>query len=1044
MSPVWKTLCFIAVVASSGTDDGFQMYAAAQSTPAVTPGAAAPQSPVGGPLDVIAASSALDTDRDGLVSAAEFAAFQTWGAQHFNESEVGVDEERVQDDALIALGEAGAQNCRCIDPWRHHNVSEPGACLNYTDPATGLQHCVPNNYGAGRCETWDATLAPSCADVDGRPLASAIPDWCSRRWCYINYTECWRPHSQAAYTFPTGAYRGEGLHYSYETCGNLDTYAEDMHYSSLKGSTLRVTLPVDSGSRHALYTDPHTGERTGSMIDFMNEVAVSGGFTWTLRSISNASRLLYSSSYTQCVHDVALNETDLCIGPFWLTPERLLMSRFSVSIYSNTFLLVVQQPNTRIASVKDFILRLQEHWKVPFRPFTKHAWWTIGCVTFFMSVVMVSITRRAVSNDEDRQFDDTNTAEFVGSGLDHITRDVDQMRRDCKADIRSLGVELMRTSRIEEVWKNVLEENATTGAHDRTSGMSPTQPLPHNQVAAVLNELMSGGWCNGTTCPHQLAARACDECSAGRKCGQFPICQWCRLCAADFKLIVESIDVDHSEGVEFEEFATWWLERKDDTRMVRRKRLLQKHRRALERQQSLNRQQSAISGVPSDNGQEGQRKQIGAGENDWSINDLGESHKNRRCLSSNSQFLPTIQHYTYSVYLGFLGLMTGSPAHGDGSTPAARVVKLSFAFFTLIVYASYTACTAVLLLQQRHGVTLTVDALEADIDSRLCVLDAAKHDLMLRRPGFVESRIVTSDTHEETLRQLQQGECDALLTYVDVWEKFKTSKQYCNLTAPTGRSSDLTISNAMPVRPELEDSISYVIAKLRVAGRFNALRSKHIRLRSQPSACANFSWIESGDKTGKDGSMLGVADLTFPLFFSVTGTLCGVLLHFAVAPFVRFLTLRSDVQTLEKKYPLVAAKGEPVKLAGWCHCCGIVSVAAVKEALDYSRHFERDGSSSASWHRKHSMVAARRYLQRAQLSIEKQMRAQSNLQKLRLGAADKDFVMARMRSPQTQASPKQLLVVHQQPDKPAARTAAAADAPASTERILPQGQDPRP
>ena len=45
--------------------------------------------------------------------------------------------------------------------------------------------------------------------------------------------------------------------------------------------------------------------------------------------ISNTSLSQYSSSYSACVHDVAMNETDMCIGPFWLTSERQLMSPFT-------------------------------------------------------------------------------------------------------------------------------------------------------------------------------------------------------------------------------------------------------------------------------------------------------------------------------------------------------------------------------------------------------------------------------------------------------------------------------------------------------------------------------------------------------------------------------------------------------------------------------------------------------------------------------------------------------------------------------------------
>ena len=42
-----------------------------------------------------------------------------------------------------------------------------------------------------------------------------------------------------------------GLSYSYETCGNLNTYSETRHLKYLRGKHLRVSYPGDSGSGYS-------------------------------------------------------------------------------------------------------------------------------------------------------------------------------------------------------------------------------------------------------------------------------------------------------------------------------------------------------------------------------------------------------------------------------------------------------------------------------------------------------------------------------------------------------------------------------------------------------------------------------------------------------------------------------------------------------------------------------------------------------------------------------------------------------------------------
>ena len=86
--------------------------------------------------------------------------------------------------------------------------------------------------------------------------------------------------------------------------------------------------------------------------------------------------------------------------------------------------------------------------------------------------------------------------------------------------------------------------------------------------------------------------------------------------------------------------------------------------------------------------------------------------------------------------------MENSPGHEHQHGGAAsKLVKLAFAFFTLIVVASYTACLTALLIQQKAGSTLTIETIEADKGKKLCLISAAKGDFLLWRPSFSEARV---------------------------------------------------------------------------------------------------------------------------------------------------------------------------------------------------------------------------------------------------------------------------------------------------------------
>ena len=86
-------------------------------------------------------------------------------------------------------------------------------------------------------------------------------------------------------------------------------------------------------SKAACIGDP-ANVKTGSVVEFMKSIANEVGFTWEVVPVTTASKDRFTSSFTACVHSVALNETDLCLGNFWLTGERMLIHRKALDFFS--------------------------------------------------------------------------------------------------------------------------------------------------------------------------------------------------------------------------------------------------------------------------------------------------------------------------------------------------------------------------------------------------------------------------------------------------------------------------------------------------------------------------------------------------------------------------------------------------------------------------------------------------------------------------------------------------------------------------------------
>eukprot|EP01047_Picozoa_sp_COSAG01_P047214 COSAG01_NODE_4491_length_4978_cov_17.492109_1_plen_836_part_10 len=298
---------------------------------------------------------------------------------------------------------SGSPGCPCISPWA---VPLPSDSRTNRELLINRKHVlginnqtlvrVPLDYGASVCRAWDnATHHSDCLRPDGRPHDSRTPEWCLARWCYVNTSQCDRPYDQTDHAVRP-ADTVDGLHHSYETCGNLNAYTDEKHYAKLRGLHLRVSMPGDSGSGYTLTTLPD-GTRAGSVVSFMKSVAQEASFTWEIVPIGD-SRSLFSSSFTACVHAVALGATDLCIGNFWLTTQRMLIhSSFTSVLYDDEMVLVVK-------ATED--VNLWERIGVPFTStLTPTAWIAVLGTTLFMSFAMQIIEGKEVGDGAKKVLD---------------------------------------------------------------------------------------------------------------------------------------------------------------------------------------------------------------------------------------------------------------------------------------------------------------------------------------------------------------------------------------------------------------------------------------------------------------------------------------------------------------------------------------------------------------------------------------------------------------------------------------------------------------
>ena len=248
----------------------------------------------------------------------------------------------------------GSEGCSCIDPWERglainghaprSNGTDGGSCdWERTWSSTRVRECFSREFGSTGCSRHDLNTS-EC-------VAASPPPWCSKRWCFVSPDSCDRPMERSSF-FPeatiliNGTFCGDApsgptavpLYFSYGTCGFLDAFTTSSleRFRQLRefaarqrNGGLRIAFPyTDSGSGTSIvgiddFPAPRGGpkvppgggvggtNRSGSVLVFMDNILRRGAVPWVEVPVSDASRAYSSSSFTACVHEVAIGGADV-------------------------------------------------------------------------------------------------------------------------------------------------------------------------------------------------------------------------------------------------------------------------------------------------------------------------------------------------------------------------------------------------------------------------------------------------------------------------------------------------------------------------------------------------------------------------------------------------------------------------------------------------------------------------------------------------------------------------------------------------------------
>lgn len=242
---------------------------------------------------------------------------------------------------------AGLAACPCLT----------AASLLFSSLNTSLINLgYPADYGLKGCEAYDNERRVPDSDC-----ADNSQPWCAQTWCYVDPALCGLneemcrargekvgsakspycrsvPHEQS--WILTGDQKAL---FSYETCGNLQQY--DTALITKPCNDITLLAAVDAYAPWVASEPEESPPYGGAIFDFMMTIKVNymPQIELTIQPgwATAPSRELFSSTYTACVHDVAVGNFDLCIADLWMTASRVQMAHFLPVIREDNFDLVV-------------------------------------------------------------------------------------------------------------------------------------------------------------------------------------------------------------------------------------------------------------------------------------------------------------------------------------------------------------------------------------------------------------------------------------------------------------------------------------------------------------------------------------------------------------------------------------------------------------------------------------------------------------------------------------------------------------------------------
>mmetsp|Transcript_18533 Transcript_18533/g.28822 ORF Transcript_18533/g.28822 Transcript_18533/m.28822 type:complete len:433 (-) Transcript_18533:436-1734(-) len=211
-----------------------------------------------------------------------------------------------------------------------------------------------------------------------------------REWCYVDGNNCALPFHGSANVSAIAS----NVYESTEACGNFDEYRfEQLRVDVSEGKTFRAVYPIDfettrlelddqletSNRIYVDYNAPHNVY--GSAVELMVGIFEKIQLDITYIPLSEVAIMQYpNNTFTACSYMVYLGLADICVGDFWVTTERLILSPMTTAFANDAFSLVVIERS----STTTFWKRLM----TPFKPFEFDAWIGILLTTVYMAAFL--------------------------------------------------------------------------------------------------------------------------------------------------------------------------------------------------------------------------------------------------------------------------------------------------------------------------------------------------------------------------------------------------------------------------------------------------------------------------------------------------------------------------------------------------------------------------------------------------------------------------------------------------------------------------------